>query len=254
MISRRGLLSPSPRSHRPAPPTSPTGPTRPTHRLQICVKSGDLRFTIYDLRQESAKLTNMDAMDLLEEKDEKQKSDRLNSWVAVAIALLAAFMGICSIKDGNIVQNMQQSQAKSIDTWNYYQAKNIREDIYKATADQLRVQGAQQSAPQASAAFAKKANEYEQLANKEKNDKGDLKTQAEGFDKDYDKYNFHDDQFDLSDATLSLAISLLAVTALTKKRWLFAIAMIPAVFGIIMGLSGLFGWNFHPNALINPLT
>ncbi len=196
----------------------------------------------------------MDAMDLLEDKDEKKDSDRLNSWVAVAIALLAAFMGICSIKDGNIVQNMQQSQAKSIDTWNYYQAKNIRQDIYQATADQLRTQGAQQTALTTTSAFAKEADVYQNLAQKEGKEKGDLKTQAENFDKDYDKYNFHDDQFDLSDATLSLAISLLAVTALTKKRWLFAIAMIPAIFGIIMGLSGLFGWNFHPSALINPLT
>ena len=196
----------------------------------------------------------MDAMDLLEEKDEKEKADHLNSWVAVAIALLAAFMGICSIKDGNIVQNMQQAQAQSIDTWNYYQAKNIRQDIYQATADQMRAERALQTGFVRDSSFDRLAKTYQDLADREGKEKGDLKTQAQGHDDDYNKYNFHDDQFDLSDATLSLAISLLAVTALTKKRWLFFVAMIPAAFGVIMGLCGLFGWNFHPSALISPLT
>jgi hypothetical protein len=196
----------------------------------------------------------IDPMDLLEEKDAKEKSDHLNSWVAVAIALLAAFMGICSIKDGNIVQNMQQAQAKSIDSWNYYQAKNIRQDIYQATADQMRTQGSHETALAGVSTFAKEADIYQKLADKEKSEKGDLQKQAKGYDSDYDKNNFHDDQFDLSDATISLAISLLAVTALTKKRWLFFAAMIPAVFGIIMGLSGLLGLRIHPDFLINPLT
>lgn len=198
----------------------------------------------------------IDPMDMLEEKDSggSKREDHLNSWVAVAIAILAAFMGICSIKDGNIVQSMQQAQAKSIDTWNYYQAKNIRQDVYQTTADELQLQAAQQTAPSGSSAFAIEVDKYQKLADNEKTKKEKLKSDAEGYDKDYDKYNFHDDQFDLSDAAISLAISLLAVTALTKKRWLFWAAMVPAVFGILMGLAGLFGWNFHPNALISPLT
>ena len=199
----------------------------------------------------------IEPMDLLEEKEaseKEKKNEHLNSWVAVAIAILAAFMGICSIKDGNIVQNMQQAQAKSIDTWDYYQAKNIRQDIYQATADQMRLQASMQTTPATVSTFSKQADAYQKMADKEKSDKGPLQTQAKGYDADYDKYNFHDDQFDLSDATISLAISLLAVTALTKKRWLFWAAMVPAVFGIVMGISGLFGLKIHPDVLINPLT
>src|SRR2546423_7857833 len=199
---------------------------------------------------------DVDSLDLLEERDSggSKREDHLNSWVAVAIAILAAFMGICSIKDGNIVQNMQQAQAKSIDTWNYYQAKNIRQDIYQTTADEMRVQAALQTSPAATSPLAKEVDFYQKRADKEKAEKDKLRDEAKGFDSDYDKYNFHDDQFDLSDAAISLAISLLAVTALTKKRWLFWAAMVPAIFAVAMGLSGLFGWNFHPNALISPLT
>ena len=48
---------------------------------------------------------------------------------------------------------------------------------------------------------------------------------------------------------LALAISLLALTALTHKRWLFFGAMIPTALGVLMGLAGLLGWHLHPDAI-----
>ncbi|MEO6690617.1 MAG: DUF4337 family protein, partial [Dokdonella sp.] len=59
---------------------------------------------------------------------------------------------------------------------------------------------------------------------------------------------------DLSDASLSIAISLLALTALTRKRWLYGLALVPTVFGIIMGLAGLLGWSLHPDMLSSLLS
>ena len=58
---------------------------------------------------------------------------KLNACVAITIALLATFMGICKVKDDNIVQSMQQAQANKLDHWNFYQARNIREEIAKGT-------------------------------------------------------------------------------------------------------------------------
>src|SRR5438445_228887 len=64
---------------------------------------------------------------------------RLNTWVAITVALLATFMGICKVKDDNIVQAMQQAQADKIDHWNFYQARNIRQEIAQAELTQLLV-------------------------------------------------------------------------------------------------------------------
>lgn len=196
----------------------------------------------------------MDLVEEKEEKAEKKEHEHLNSWVAFSIALLAAFMGICSIKDGNVVQNMQQSQAQWIDNWTYYQAKNIRQDIYQTTADEMRLQASTLTTPAAITPFSKQADVYQKLADKEKSEKDGVKTDAGKALDSYNAYNFHDDQFDLSGASLSLAITLFAVTALTRKRWLYFVALVPAVFGIVMGLSGLLGLKIHPDFLINPLT
>src|SRR4051794_2703471 len=64
---------------------------------------------------------------------------RLNTWVAITVALLATFMGICKVKDDNIVQAMQQAQADKIDHWSFYQARNIRQEVAQAELTQLLV-------------------------------------------------------------------------------------------------------------------
>ena len=65
---------------------------------------------------------------------------RLTTHVAITVALLATFLGVCKVKDDNIVQAMQQAQADKIDHWGFYQARNLREELARATAVQLRLQ------------------------------------------------------------------------------------------------------------------
>ena len=178
---------------------------------------------------------------------------KLNSFVAVTIALLATFMGICKVKDDNIVQSMQQAQANKIDHWNFYQARNIREEIAKSTVVQLKLgmlgrSGADQ------AAYQEAIRQYETVAAEQSRKKDELKRQAEQDQVDYDAANYRDDQFDLSDALIAIAISLLAVTALTHMRWLYYLSLIPTAFGVMMGLAGLMGLAVHPTTLIRLLS
>ena len=182
-----------------------------------------------------------------------KRSRRLNTLVAISVALLATFMGICKVKDDNIVQAMQQAQADKIDNYSWYQARNIREEIAKATIAELTAQAA--SAPQqAQAAYQEQIKAYQAIEQDQAEKKNIQQADAEKADKTYNELNYHDDQFDLSDAMLALAISLLALTALTQKRWLFVLAMVPTFLGTLMGLAGLFGWAIHPNALTRLLS
>src|SRR5262245_54104649 len=89
--------------------------------------------------------------DAAAKKREKDRS-RLNTLVAVTVALLATFMGIGHVKDDNIVQAMQQAQADKIDNYAWYQARNIREEIGRTAAAQLRAERAA-SPPVAQAEF-----------------------------------------------------------------------------------------------------
>ena len=183
----------------------------------------------------------------------KKSRAQLNTLVAISVALLATFMGICKVKDDNIVQAMQQAQADKIDNYSWYQARNVREEVANATVAELTAQAA--AAPQpAQATYQEQIKAYQAIAQEQAEKKKIQQADADKADKTYNELNFHDDQFDLSDAMLALAISLLAVTALTQKRWLFVLAMFPTVFGVLMGLAGLLSWHIHPNALTKLLS
>jgi hypothetical protein len=199
-----------------------------------------------------------DPMQYLEEDGEQAKTEeaaraskarsQLNTLVAITVALLATFMGICKVKDDNIVQAMQQAQADKIDNYSWYQARNIREEVARATVAQLTLQAASASSS-SQAAYQEQIKAYGALAEEQAEKKKAQQAAADQADKTYNELNFHDDQFDLSDAMLALAISLLAMTALTQKRWLFALALVPTLFGVIMGLAGLLNWHIYPDAL-----
>src|SRR5437588_12058553 len=85
---------------------------------------------------------DMDDARHAEEMLKERRKSRLNTWVAITVAILATFLGICKVKDDNIVQAMQQAQAKSIDSWNWYQAKKIRADVAHTAQDQFEIQAA----------------------------------------------------------------------------------------------------------------
>src|SRR6266446_10867798 len=115
---------------------------------------------------------DLDPMQFVEE-DGNEKVDsavaakkpqlHLNTWVAISVALLATFMGICKVKDDNIVQAMQQAQADKIDNYSWYQARNIREDIANATVAELTAQAA--AAPQpAKATYQEQIKAYQTIA------------------------------------------------------------------------------------------
>ena len=177
----------------------------------------------------------------------------LGAMVAVTVALLATFLGLCNVKDDNIVQAMQQAQADKLDHWNFYQARNIREEVASATVAQLRLASATAPAAQ-QAGYRDAIATYQAMAADQNKKKEELRVQADVDQKTYDALNYRDDQFDLSQALLALAISLLAVTALTQKRWLYSMALVPTALGVLMGLAGLLGWHIHPSMIVEWLT
>jgi len=178
---------------------------------------------------------------------------RLTSQVAITVALLATFLGICKVKNDNIVLGMQQAQADKIDHWSYYQARNIREEVARSTRAQLTLSAAAAPAGQ-QAAYKEAIATYQKLEADQAQKKDQLRVQAEQDQQTYETLNRRHDQFDLNDALLALAISLLAVTALTQKQWLYWLALVPTFLGVLMGLAGLFGWPIYLDALSHLLS
>jgi hypothetical protein len=180
----------------------------------------------------------------------------LNTTVAILVAVAASFVAVCNVKDGNIVQAMQQAQANSVDAWSYYQAKSTKQNIAEGMIDEIALQRDTQSnlSAEARGAIDRKIAEYSAKAKQYEAEKQKIKQSAEDFQKDYDRLNFRDDQFDMAEASLSLSIALLGVTALTQRRWLLLVAVIFTAFGLALGVSGFMGYNIHPSFIAKLLS
>jgi len=176
---------------------------------------------------------------------ENAPEGRLNSAIAALVAITATFMAVCNIKDGNIVQAMAKVQTKAVDSWSYYQAKSTKQSIAEHGMDTIRLRletegGLTDAARERLTEAAKK---YEGKVKRYDAEKEAIKKEAEGYEKTYDDLNVHDDQFDMAEACLSIAIALFGVAALTQKKWLFGMAFVLTIFGTILGLAGFLQWD-----------
>ncbi len=166
--------------------------------------------------------------------------DRLDMIAGLAVVIVATFLGICNVKDGNIVQNMQIKKTKENDTWSWYQARKIRSDVQKSTAIQLSLSRTNETEAERNARETLvqiyEAKSKEQIVGEDGAD--ELFAKAKAIEKEYEILGKKDDQFDLSEASLSIGLALFGVTILMKKWWMFIVAMIPSTFGVFMGLAG----------------
>jgi hypothetical protein len=175
----------------------------------------------------------------------------LNSLVAVSVAVTATFVALCNVKDGNIVQAMEQAEANRVDAWAYYQAKGTKLNLAESSLDALKVEReiTPSLSAEARALLDRKIADYQQKMAHYEQEKADIKKTADGFQQEYDRLNVHDDQFDMAEATISIAIALLGITALTQKRRLLYLAWGFAGFGVVLGVAGFLGLSLHPDFL-----
>ena len=171
----------------------------------------------------------------IKEAIEKAAESSINSRVAIIVSLVATFMALCNIKNSSMVQSMSQLQAHSIDAWSYYQAKSTKQNLAINTIEILKLQMQKVD--------NKVLKDYEtKVANYDK-EKAEIKKQAEEYEKKYNEVHEFNDQFEITEALLSISIALFGITALTQKKWLFGFATILSAVGVILGATAFFKVN-----------
>lgn len=170
------------------------------------------------------------------------KDKGLNRKIAITVVVLSVFTGLCHIKDENIVQAMERSEAHSVDSWNQYQATKTKRHVAENTRTEIALLAPGDKGAAVLAGLDKDIAKY-------KAEEPALAAQAKAETAEYDRLNFHDDQFDAADAAIATAISLAAVAALLESAGLLYAAWAFGAFGLFMGLNGFLGGSFHPGVL-----
>ncbi len=63
--------------------------------------------------------------------------DQRDRWVGVYIGILAVFLAICGMGGGNAAKDATRANIEAANTWNFFQAKNLRRNQIRLQMDDL---------------------------------------------------------------------------------------------------------------------
>ena len=182
---------------------------------------------------------------------ERKHDPRLNDTIAVTVVILTVFLAICKVKDDNINQAMQKAQSASVDAWAEYQSTRVKLHVDENGLSTLRLLETAGTIDKTLA--TKQGAEYEADIKKYEERSKETRAKAEALEKEYDRLNSRDDQFDVSEAFISIAIAVAAVAALVDLWWLLYLAWGSGAIGIIFGLAGFAGIALRAQWLVTLL-
>lgn len=173
----------------------------------------------------------MAAHDEVEELKEHAEHARepFDKIVAGTMAIIAALLAIVSVagQHYNTEQLLMQEQAS--DQWAYWQAKDIRRYVADATKDLM----TQSRAP------ANAISRYEKDSNRYRNDQTNISKKAEKLEEERNVSAVKAHKFHYGEVFLEIAIVLLSLSILTKRKLLAFIGITSALVGAAWASTGL---------------
>ena len=199
-------------------------------------------------------MDSTDAADLIaeihEERAENEASEKFRNRAALLIAVLAAVLAVGGLGGGNATDDMIASNIKASDTWAFYQAKNVRQTMYEIEADRLKAAMAAGTLPAAERPAAEaRLKDYQTTIARYDSEpdprdptkgegKKELSAQARAYEAAFDEASARDNNFDLAEVALQLALVLGSVAILAVNRWILGLSAALGVAGSLLTLNG----------------
>ncbi|HET8532189.1 MAG TPA: DUF4337 domain-containing protein [Methylomirabilota bacterium] len=175
----------------------------------------------------------------LHEHAENQFSRR----VALVTAVFAVVLAIAALGGNHAMKEMLLSQQQSSDQWAFYQAKVIREHLYRGQKLRLEADLAERDATLKSAAREKLESLLRKLDEEEKRyaaEKKDIEKAAKALEHERDGFAARDPYFLVAEALLQIAIVMSSVSILARSRVIFSFSLVLAVIGAVLTANGYF--------------
>jgi hypothetical protein len=203
----------------------------------------------------------MDANDaaeaVAEMRAENEAGERFRSRVALLIAFMAMLLAITSLGGGNAAEDIFNNNIQASDTWNFYQAKNIRQTAFRLAADQLESEltlAGPAIAPEARAALEQRIKTYRDTVARYESEpdrddpantirgegKKELTARAQHFESLRDRAQEQDPNFDFAEALYQIAIVLASVAILANSRMIVVAAAVAGGTATVLMINGYF--------------
>lgn len=203
------------------------------------------------------RMDTRDAADLIselaEEKAEHADADRFRNRAALLIAMLAAILAIGGMGGGNATDDMIASNIGASDTWAFFQAKNIRQTAYEIAAEDIETAllagdlsaAERQRLEDRRAAYVATVARYDSEPDPAAPDdrlrgegKEQISARARNFERQFEVASQRDNNFDLAEVCLQLALVLGSVAILALNRPVLVVSGVLGVIGSLLTLNG----------------
>lgn len=173
---------------------------------------------------------------------EEARSKAFTKRVALTTAVFAVVLAITSLGGSNAMKEMLLAQQQASNMWAYYQAKVIREHLYRSQAFLLEAittgsGGKNPENQQKISAALKKLNDEAQRFNAEKRD---LEKEAKQLEAERDLNQRKDPYFDYAEVLLQIAIVLASIAIISASPGMYYFSIGTAVLGALLSLNGFF--------------
>ncbi len=171
------------------------------------------------------------------------KEKRFTRRVALVTAIFAAVLALAALGKNYTMKEMLLTQQEASNQWSFYQAKVIREHLYRSQAMLLeaslhdRIGSMKPEARERIEGHLKKMGEEEGRYNQEKKD---IEKEAKKLEKKRDYHRSKDPFFEFAEVLLQIAIVMSSIAILATAPRVFYFALFMAVLGALFTLNGFF--------------
>ena len=172
---------------------------------------------------------------------EEQRGKTFTKRVALTTAIFAVILAITSLGGNNAMKEMLLAQQQASDQWAFYQAKVIREHLYRGQKLRLEADLLERGnlmKPDAKERFdslVKKMGEEEARYGVEKKE---IEQEAKKLEHERDVNRNRDPYFDYGEVLLQIAIVMASISILSGSRPIFYFAIVGAFLGTLFSLNG----------------
>lgn len=164
--------------------------------------------------------------------------DNFASKLAVLTACLATVGALCgyeggkTLTDATLIKNEAAIvKTEAADKWAFFQAKSIKQSLAENSAENANNEDKKQTFLQKAANYNKDKSKIEEEAKK-------LDEKAESLNQESEEIVHHHHRWAQAMMALQIAISLAAITILTKKKWMFFTSLGVSFVGLVLTIMG----------------
>jgi hypothetical protein len=189
---------------------------------------------------------DMEAAEAAEMMDKDRERDTFKQRAAIAIAIFAMVLAICSLGGSNAGKEALNNNVLASNYFNFFQAKNMRQTAVELAADELELGWLNDPAlPEATKqAMRQRLDQYRKTITRYESEPETREGKKEliGRAREHEKLRDHamkqDPYFDYGEALLQIAIVLISVAIVADLAWLSFMGGAVGILGALLTING----------------